>query len=102
MKKLLIALVLISSSVSAQEIFAISDSKSGGQIVLLSATGNCPKKQSSMFAADKDGLSWHGCWKMVGSFISVKYSDGKSYMYNGNGFILTDFYQKKFEPAKYQ
>ena len=102
MKKLLIALALISSSVSAQEIFATSDNNSGGKIVLLSAAGGCQKGQSSMFAASKEGVSWSGCWKMVGSYVSVKYLDGKQYMYDGHGFILTDFYQKKFEPVKYQ
>jgi len=102
MKKLLITLALLSSSVSAQEIFATSDNNSGGKIVLLSAPGGCPKGQASMFSASKDGASSHGCWKMVGSYVSVKYVDGKQYMYDGNGFVLTDFYQKKFEPVKYQ
>jgi hypothetical protein len=102
MKTLLIALALLSSSVSAQEIFATAANNSGGKIVLLSAAGKCPKGQASMFAADPEGKIWRGCWKMVGSYVSTKYTDGVTRMYDGDLFTLTDFYQKKFEPVKYQ
>ena len=101
MKLLLLALALLSSSVSAQEIFATSDNQKGGKIVLLSAAGKCPKGQASMFAATSTGVSFQGCWKMVGSYVSVKYSDGKTYMYDGDKFELTEYYSKKFEPVKY-
>ncbi len=102
MKKLLIALVFISSSVSAQEIFATASNDVGGKIVLLSASGNCPKGQASMFAAMTNGLNFKGCWKMVGSYVSTRYSDGDTRMYDGELFTLSEYYRKKLNPAKYQ
>jgi hypothetical protein len=98
MKLLLIVLALLSSSVSAQEIFATSDNNSGGKIVLLSTSGGCPKGQLSMFAASSAGESWHGCWTMLGKgkYMSIKYSDGAKYMYDGDRFELAEYYRKKF------
>jgi hypothetical protein len=102
MKTLLIALALMSSSVSAQEIFATSDNNSGGKIVLLSASGNCPKGQLRMFASNRAGESWHGCWTMrgTGNYMSVKYSDGVTYMYDGDLFELAEYYRNKSAPSK--
>ncbi len=102
MKKLLIALALISSSVSAQDIFAIANSDGGGRIVLLSSSGNCPKGQLSMFAAMTNGVNFKGCWKMIGTYVSTRYSDGDTRMYDGDLFTLSEYYRKKLNPAKYQ
>lgn len=102
MKKLFSAFAIIfACSANAQEIFATTANNAGGKIVLLMLPEACQKGQSGMFATDSTGYSIVGCWKMVGSYVSVRFSNGSTRMYDGDIFTLSDFYQKKFEPVKY-
>jgi hypothetical protein len=100
MKSLLLALALLSSSVSAQEIFATADNSAGGQIVLLAMKSDCPKNHRAMFATLPTGETSFGCWAMVFDFIRVKYHDGSTRMYALGPWDVDPFYRKKLTKAK--
>jgi hypothetical protein len=102
MKSLLLALALLSSSVSAQEIFATADNSAGGQIVLLAMKSDCPKNHRAMFATLPTGETSFGCWAMVFDFIRVKYHDGSTRMYalGPDYWDVDPFYTNKISKAK--
>lgn len=55
-----------------------------------------------MFSVSRDGESWNGCWMTLakGKYMSVKYSDGRTYVYDGDRFEFDEYYRKKFESIK--
>ena len=97
MKKILIVLALLSSSVSAQEIFATADNSAGGKIVLLSIKSDCPKNYRSMFSTLPTGETSYGCWTVAFDMIRVRYHDGSIRMYElgPNHWALDPCYEKK-------
>jgi hypothetical protein len=91
MKKLLIALLLVSAPVFAQgEEWWESENESGGKIVLLSY--DCTSRPETrtlkrMYAAHKNGQTYWGCWNYWSDMVHVIYDDGKSYTYNPDLFV---------------
>ena len=102
MKKLLLALALISSSVSAQEIFATAINSAGGKIVLLSIKSDCSKNYRAMFSTLPTGETSYGCWSVAFDMIRVKYHDGAIRMYElgPNHWSIDPFYEKKIQKTK--
>lgn len=97
MKYLLFALALLSSSVSAQEVFATANNSGGGKIVLLVTKDDCHAGRRGMFATSPTGETSFGCWSLSGDFVRVKYHDGSVRMYSlgPNYWELEPEYKKK-------
>jgi hypothetical protein len=87
MKKLLIALLLISGLAHAEEWWE-SDNEGGGKIVLL--TYECPNvpKLKRMYAYTKSGETIWGCWNYWTGMVHVVYDKtGSSYTYDPELFV---------------
>lgn len=78
MKKLAVALMLASSVAYGQNVewVAKMPNKAGGQIVLLSAKGNCVNG-SRMYAAAPSGNMVWGCWIAMDSHVIVLWDSGE-------------------------
>lgn len=102
MNKLLVVLVMLSSSVSAQEVFATANNSGGGKIVLLATQDDCRTGHRGMFSALPTGETLFGCWSAKGNFIRVKYHDGEIRMYalGPSYWELAPEYKKKFTKTK--
>jgi hypothetical protein len=89
MKKLLLALMLVSSVVHAQEEWWESENESGGKIVLLPY--KCSRAESTtmrrMYSAHKNGKTWWGCWNFWADQVHVVYDEGQSYTYDPTLFV---------------
>lgn len=84
MKNLLLALLLVSGAVHAEEWFETSN-KSGGKIVLLDA--ECTPRPDAktlkrMYTAQKSGETYWGCWNFWSGQVHVVYDDGAQYTYD--------------------
>lgn len=97
MKSILIILALLSSSVSAQEVFATANNSGGGKIVLLATQDDCRAGRRGMFATLPTGETSFGCWSLIGDFIRAKYHDGSVRMYalGPNYWELEPEYKRK-------
>jgi len=85
MKKLLIALVLVSNLAYAEEEWFEALNSSGGKIVLLNTA--CISRPETttlkrMYAAHINGQTYWGCWNYWSGQVHVVYDDGASYTYN--------------------
>lgn len=89
MKRLLIALMLISGFANAEEWFE-SANESGGKIVLLTSECSSRPEQKTlkrMYAAHKTGATVWGCWNYWSEQVHVIYDDGQSYTYDPALFV---------------
>lgn len=89
MKKLLVALLLVSGVAHAEEWWETSN-KSGGKIVLLSS--ECTPRPDAttlkrMYAAHKEGETVWGCWNFWSGQVHVVYDDGAIYTYDAERFV---------------
>jgi hypothetical protein len=82
MKKLLIALLLVSGLANAAEEWFESANNSGGKIVLL--TYACPNAPTlkRMYAYHKEGMTFWGCWNYWNDMVHVVYDNGDNYTYD--------------------
>jgi len=89
MKRLLIALMLVSGFANAEEWFE-SLNESGGKIVLLTSECSSRPDQKTlkrMYAAHKNGQTYWGCWNYWSDQVHVIYDEGMSYTYDPALFV---------------
>ena len=87
MKKILIALLFISSAANADQWFEANNT-GGGKIVLF--TTKCTGKESGrmMLSYLPGGKTIDGCWWYFGDKVHVIYKDGETYTYEPSLFIV--------------
>ena len=88
MKKILFMLVLLCTTVHAEEEWFESDNEGGGKIVLL--TYECPgaPKLKRMYAYTKSGGTIWGCWNYWTEMVHVIYDKtNASYTYDPSLFV---------------
>jgi hypothetical protein len=89
MKKLLIVLLFAVTSVHAEQWFE-SNNTGGGKIVLFKTKCEGRERGMIMLAYISGGKTINGCWWYFGDKVHVVYSDGDTYTYDPNAFVLKD------------
>lgn len=85
-KKLLVALLLVSSVAYADEWLETAN-QNGGKIMLL--THKCGDQYPNLkltVVSDKNGQTFFGCWAYFSGMVHVTYQDGTSFVYDPNIF----------------
>jgi hypothetical protein len=88
MKKIIIALMLISGSASAEQ-WMVSKNKDGGDIVLTGySSKDCEDYQRRMYIAAVDGTAFYGCWSLLNEKFHIRMDSGERAIYDLNGWKL--------------
>ena len=88
MKKLLIALLLV-SGVAHSEQWLVSKNSGGGEIVLTSITAvECSEGAKRMYSALPSGTVFYGCWTFLNERFHILFDSGSRYVYDAKGWEL--------------
>jgi len=85
MKKLLIALMLVSSAVHAEEWLELPNN-AGGKILLL--TSKCKGSDTGLLVISTipKGINLHGCWYAFADMIHISWDSGQASSFDPNEF----------------
>lgn len=89
MKKLLIALLLVSTAAHAEKWLEASN-EAGGNIKLLQDNCDDTGKGKMVISSGKDGQSIRGCWWYFAGAVQVVYVDGTTYSYPPRIFTIKE------------
>lgn len=89
MKKLFVALLLVSTTVHAEQ-WLEANNNAGGKIILLQADCDNTGKGKLVLTTAENGQSIRGCWWYFAGAVQVVYLDGTTYSYPPRIFTLKE------------
>ena len=88
MKKLLIALLLVSGAAQAEQ-WLTTKNDGGGEIVLTSLVATeCSDGAKRMYSSLPSGTVFYGCWTFVNEKFHVLFDSGSRAVYDAKGWEL--------------